>query len=785
MAGAVILHAFILQGRSDEKKSDPVEYNKDIRPIFQETCFQCHGTDAAKAKGELQLDSLAHATKKNSEGRQAIVPGDPDQSLLIERIFSSDKEEIMPPLKIHKNLTDAQKSKLKSWISQGAHYQEHWAYLAPRHSPIPEHVQPEFWANNIIDAWIAKQLNENGLRPNDEADRYSLIRRASLDLLGLLPSPEEIHSFVKDPDPQAYEKLIDRLLASPRYGEEMARQWLDLARYGDTHGIHIDNHRSIWPYRDWVIKAFNANQPYDQFSIEQLAGDLLPNPTQDQLVATGYLRCNPTTSEGGAIAEEYQAIYDRDRVIAFSSAWLGVTMGCASCHDHKFDPVTQRDFYQLSAYFRNIDTPAMDGNLENTPPSLRLTDDRDALNRLEAELAQSQKEVDALRKQGGKELEVTALEKRLQDLRQRLRSYPETLIARERKQRAFAHVLDRGQYNQKKDMVFPSVPAAFGVPLPKDAREDRLALARWLFDPRHPMTARLQVNRLWQKMFGQGLVATAADFGNTGEAPSHPELLDALALQFRDSGWDVKAMLRAMALSRSYRQSAAASSQALRLDPRNRLLSRGPRHRLDAEVLRDVALQSSGLLVEKLGGPSVKPYQPAGLWEPASLPVSNTRVYVQDHGEKLYRRSLYTYIKRGCPPPTMITFNATSRESPCACRERTNTPLQALVSLNDPQFVEAARKLAERCLAMPGSREERLGAAYLIVTSRKIDDGRLDVLKSALADFSRHFEKDKSQAAALLAVGEAPRDSRFEAAELAAWTAIASMILNLDESLSN
>ncbi len=995
--GILLLEALLLHG---EEKEAQVEFNRDIRPIFQDTCFQCHGADAKKAKGDLQLDTLQHATKPNAEGLQAIVPGHPEKSLAWELISSKDAEEVMPPVKSHKTLSAAQKDLIHRWIKQGAVYQPHWAYVPPQTRPLPK-VKPVAWGDNAIDAWIATGLKTAGLSPSPEADRPSLIRRASLALTGLAPTPQEVEAFVQDKDPAAYEKLVDRLLASPRYGEERARHWLDLARYGDTHGIHIDNHRAIWPYRDWVIKAFNANQPYDQFSIEQLAGDLLPAPSTDQLVATGYLRCNPTTNEGGAIDEEYQAIYDKDRVTAFSAAWLGVTTACAACHDHKFDPVSQKDFYRLSAYFRNIDTPAMDGNVANTPPVMRLIADPQRLAAMDAEIAKQSEEVDralnamtekstpavgndlvlrlnpdrdgsytgslsgkkihlprraaaagasslpvlgevsgdigpasfrsgdgfsfggwikahrggagsvlaqmniaeahrgwdlwtengrigvhfieswpnsglkiAINENFDPELwhhvfvnydgkakpaavtlyldgvlvtktelmnntlkgdfattapitlgrrspsgdgadlsqardlriysrnlapaeiaamaqsqEFLSLQGREQALRAEreklLLQSPETLIARERPQRASAHVLIRGQYDHKGEQVFPGVPAAFGVPLADKAPENRLGLAKWLFEPNHPLTARVAVNRLWQQMFGQGLVATAVDLGTTGEAPSHPELLDALALQFRDSGWDTKALLRSIALSRTYRQSARVSSAAEEEDPRNRLLSHGPRHRLDAEVIRDVALQASGLLVEKLGGPSVKPYQPAGLWEPPSLLVSNTRIYVQDKGESLYRRSLYTYIKRAVPPPGLNTFNATSRESPCATRERTNTPLQALVTLNDPQFVEAARGLAQQCLKRPGSDEERLAFAYQTATSRRADSSRLKIMAAALQRFQAHFAAHQKEAAELIAVGESPRPEGLANDTLAAWIMLTSQLLNLDETLNN
>ncbi|MEN9360968.1 MAG: hypothetical protein RL095_2503 [Verrucomicrobiota bacterium] len=1031
---------------AEEKEDKPVEFNRDIRPIFQDTCFQCHGADAHKAKGDLQLDTLEHAMKPNEDGLRGLVPGSPEKSHAWQRIISDDPDELMPPAESHKVLTAAQKDLIRRWIAQGAKYQAHWSYLPPQAAPAPKVADP-LWNRNAVDAHIAARLAAAGLKPNPEADRASLIRRVALDLTGLLPEPAEVEAFVNDKDPQAYEKLVDRLLASPRYGENSARLWLDLARYGDTHGIHIDNYRSIWPYRDWVIKAFNANLPYDQFSIEQLAGDLLPNPSQDQLAATGYLRCNPTTNEGGAIAEEYLAIYAKDRVEAFSAAWLGLTTGCAACHDHKFDPIAQKDFYRLAAYFRNLDTPAMDGNIATTAPTLVIPSPADAAraNYLAADIEQVKKELElrgknvsadfetwaagfslqnapqdtmlllrpaadgsfkgmiegktfslpsrtpaaakgrdftqdppkiaeisgvigdvgdfdaadsfsyggwlrtngangallarmnsqagyrgwdlwlegghiaahfidtwngnalkvvskevldpkewnhvfvtydgsrsaagvglyvngnrvgnveiqvetltgslktdvpltlGYRSKGGGEgaggaqlrdlrvysrllssTEVAALGMSARDLeilktpadkrdpkdhsrllalyassydpesarlRQRLDSLEAeskaiakrnqvTLIAREKKSRAHAHVLNRGQYDQKGEEVFPGVPPAAGVALPAGAPENRLTLARWLFHPQHPLTARVTANRLWQQVFGQGLVITAEDLGTTGELPSHPELLDHLALRLRDSNWDVKALLRYLVLSQTYRQSARISPEKLEKDPRNRLLSRGPRNRLDAEVIRDTALQSSGLLVEKIGGPSVKPYQPAGVWEAVAMKESDTRFFKQDKGENLYRRSLYTFIKRTAPPPNMETFNATSRESPCARRERTNTPLQALVTLNDPQFVEAARALAQRVLASAGDDAARLALAHRLVTCRSPDEARLKILSGALAKFRSHYASRPKEAAALLAVGESPRPAELKEDELAAWTLLASQLLNLDETLN-
>ena len=993
--GIILLGAPLLQA---EEKEAQVEFNRDIRPVFQETCFTCHGADAGKAKGKLQLDSLEHATKPNSDGRRAIVPGHPEQSLAWELITSKDAEEVMPPVKSHKTLSAAQKELIRRWIKQGAVYQPHWAYLPPRAAPVPAVADPR-WNGNFIDAFVAKRLEQAGLKPNDEAGRERLIRRLSLDLTGLLPEPTEIDAFVKNQDPKAYDKLVDRLLASPRYGEHMARQWLDIARYGDTHGIHFDNYRSIWPYRDWVIQAFNRNLPYDQFSIEQIAGDLLPKPTQDQLVATGYLRCNPSTSEGGAIDQEYLAIYAKDRVDAFSLAWLGLTTGCASCHDHKFDPIKQKEFYQLAAYFRNLDTPAMDGNVANTPPAMRLIADPQRLAVLDAEIAKRSDEVDRAfnamtekstpaigndlvmrlnpdrdgsyagslsgkkihlprrtaaagassrpvlgevsgdigpasfhsgdgfsfggwikahrggagsvlaqmniaeahrgwdlwtengrigvhfiqswpnsglkiainenfdpelwhhvfvnydgkaqpaavtlyldgvlvtktelinntlkgdfattapitlgrRSPGGEgadqsqardlriysrtlaPAEIVAMAKSqdfhsLQVREQELLSEreklflqsTETLIARDKAGRASAHVLKRGKYDDEGEQVFPGVPAAIGVPLPADAPENRLALARWLFHPDHPLTARVEVNRLWQQFFGQGLVPTSHDLGSTGDLPSHQELLDRLALQLRDSQWDIKATIRFIVLSQAYRQDARATPKKLDKDPLNHLISRGPRHRLDAEVIRDSALQSSGLLVEKLGGPSVKPWQPAGLWEEVALPESNTRFYKPDQGEALRRRSLYTFIKRSSPPPDLEIFNATSRETPCARRDRTNTPIQALVTLNHPQFVAAARALAARALAGAEGDEARLSLAHLIVTGRRPDAARLAILTPALGRLRTYYRGHPDDAAALLGK-EAPA-SAFPADEMAAWTLLASELLNLDEALNN
>ena len=1030
---------------------DAVTFNEHVRPIFVAKCFRCHGSDPGSREAELRLDRPEFAFAPRKNGRPVIVKGDPAASALVRRITSRDPDEVMPPPATHKTLEPGEIALLERWIAEGAEYQPHWAFIPPER-PTPPEVRDSGRVRNPIDRFVLAGLEKAGLTQNPEADRRTLIRRVTLDLTGLPPTPEEVEAFVRDDSPEAYEALVDRLLARPSYGEHRARYWLDYVRYADTHGYHFDNYRSIWPYRDWVIEAFNANQPFDQFTREQIAGDMLRRPTRSQRIATGYIRAGMSTNEGGTIPEENLAIYATDRVETTSQVWLGLTMGCARCHDHKFDPISTRDFYAMAAFFRNTTQEAMDGNVMDTPPVLvmpqpgdaeryralpgeidaaraaydahleagapdfaawqgaqgpddvpgvdegglemhlvadpaapttlrdlaspgrrfslaggtprieesplgpavRLTKgvsaelgdlgdvesdeafsygawvqvgdavdgtllgrmdvkngyrgwdlwmkgsrggahivsswNRDAIRVLargalpadgwhhlfvtydgsrkasgvkiyyDGEVQKVYEEVDSLtgsirtdtplrlnRRSSGEGADDVAVhdvrfyrraltppevrvlgrrttleaalaaasgdrtEEHLQALRDHYFDFVDTdavqlreardaltreldevkgratvtLIAEEKKdQEPFAHILLRGQYDQEGDKVMADVPAAL-PPLPEGAPPNRLGLAQWLTHPDHPLTARVNVNRFWAQVFGAGLVATAGEFGVTGEPPTHPKLLDWLAVEFRESGWDVKALFRLMVTSATYRQSAVATPEKLETDADNRLLSRGPRFRMHGEMIRDLALAASGLLSTKRGGPSVKPYQPPGIWETVAMEESNTKIYIPDRGRSLYRRSLYTFWKRAAPPPAMETFDAPTREECAVDRERTNTPLQALVTLNDVQFVEASRRLAEAAIHEKGNDDaERLDAIALRVLARPLQPAEHTALEPVVHDLRDRYAADSKASMALLSVGASPRDASIAAPELAAWTIVASQFLNLDEALN-
>jgi hypothetical protein len=592
------------------------------------------------------------------------------------------------------------------------------------------------WPRNEIDNFVLARLDAAVLAPAAPEDPSALLRRVALDLTGLPPAADDVVAFARAPSDAAYEAYVDRLLAQPAFGEHRARYWLDAARYADTHGYHRDNYRSIWPYRDYVIRAFTQGMPFDQFTIEQLAGDLLPNAGVQERVATGFIRNAMSTSEGGVTEAEYAAIYAKERVETLSAVWLGLTVGCAACHDHKFDPISQRDFYALAAFFRNSKQPVLDENLAAAPPVVMLPD-----------------------------------------------AMTETLVTEELKGEAFANILARGRYDAPGERVVANVPAAL-PPLPSGVPANRLGLARWLVAPEHPLVARVTVNRFWSEVFGTGIVRTAHDFGATGEVPSHPELLDWLAVDFRNSGWNVKHLFRLMVTSATYRQSTHASAEKLMLDPDNRLLSRGPRFRMDAEMIRDLALAASGLLVPRVGGPSVRPYQPANIWDVVSLPESDTSIYKQDTGESLYRRSLYTFWKRQAPPPAMEIFNAPSREWSVLLRDRTNTPLQALVGMNDVQLVEAARVLAARTLQAETTGSARLQHMSLRILARELSRDEQAVLTLQLATQTELFRSKPGAAAQLAKVGETEAPAELDPVDLAAWTMAASTLLNLDEALT-
>lgn len=1047
----LMLGASLWSFAAPSKSVAPVKlrYNRDIRPIIAENCFPCHGPDSAARKADLRLDKFAEATLMKN-GHAAIVKGKPEQSEMVKRITGHGP--LMPPAATRKKLTAQQIALLKRWIAEGAEYETHWSYIPPPR-PSPPVVKNAAWARNPIDRFVLAKLEQNGLQPAPEADKRTLARRLSLDLTGLPPSAADVERFLNDKAPNAYEKYVDRLMATPQWGEHRGRAWLDAARYADTHGIHFDNYREMWSYREWVINAFNKNMPFDQFTIEQLAGDLLPKATLEQKVATGFNRCNITSNEGGAISEEYLVLYARDRTETAAQVWLGSTLGCAVCHDHKFDPFSQKDFYSLSAFFNNTTQNAMDGNIKDTPPIIQvpLMEDRPRLETIAGELPEARRKADerkntsrpdfekwlgasdaqtvaasipanglkfhaplnegagsavaatfdgkplnltlqgkatwdkgqvsekAYRREGGNTLaapQVGDFEKdqsfsyaawvkitdnaggaifgrmdegdgfrgwdmwleggkvgthiihkypddalkvvsreplpanqwshvcityngkmkpdsvrvyvngvlketdtqtdtlkstirttvpfkvgqrnasagvdgtAIQDIRLYDRALsgseaaqlangsraayllsragkkitaPETEelfgwwitgkdetyrqlaenvnklvaeeaairnrgtvahISNEKSEAAMAYVLFRGEYDKRKDPVKPVPPAVLPA-MPASYPQNRLGLAKWLLLPNNPLTARVTVNRFWQEVFGTGIVKTTGDFGVTGELPTHPELLDWLAVEFRENGWDIKKLFKLIVSSATYRQAALITPEKRLKDPANRLLSRGARYRMDAEMIRDYALAASGLLVKKIGGPSVKPYQPDGVWEAVAMIGSNTRDYRRDTGESLYRRSMYTFWKRAAPPASMDIFNAPNRETCAVRRERTNTPLQALVTLNDIQFVEAARNLAERALKEGGATNaSRINYIANRLLARPFNPTEMAVVGKSLNDIQGFYNGHAKEAKELIMTGESKADASLPAERLAAWTLLTNQLMNLDEALN-
>jgi hypothetical protein len=769
---------------AQEKKAPPakpIDFNRDIRPILSENCFVCHGPDESQRKAKLRLDTRDGALAKLRGGGHAIVPGKTNESALVQRILAEDASERMPPLKTNKKLTGGQIDSLKRWIEQGAPYSQHWAFIAPKRPGLPT-VKRQGWARNGIDQFILARLEKEGLQPAPEADRPTLIRRLALDLTGLPPTLAEIDAFLKDKSPDAYERVVERYLSSPHYGERMAVDWLDAARFADTHGYHIDAGRDMSRWRECVIDAFNNNMPFDQFTIEQLAGDLLPNATIEQKIASGFNRNHMINFEGGAIPEEYLNNYIVDRVNTTATVWLGLTMTCSQCHDHKYDPLSQREFYQFYAFFNNIPENGLDGSKGNAAPMIKAPTKTqlETIAKLEAQIKEMEKTPDAAKK-------IAEVRKAKSDLEAKSAS---TMVMQELPKPRDTFMRIRGEYNKKGDKVTAGVPA-FLPALPKDASANRLGLARWLTDPAHPLMSRVIVNRYWQLFFGTGLVKTVEDFGSQGELPSHPELLDWLAVEFSSPEvmgkrpWSVRDFVRMIVTSSTYRQSSVVTKEHLAKDSENRLLAHAPRFRLQAEFIRDQALAVSGLLNRDIGGQSVSPYQPAGLWqELASRGDSknwSAQFFVQSHGKDLYRRTMYTFWKRTSPPPQLVTFDAPDREVCTVRRSRTNTPLQALILMNDPTYVEASRKFAERVMQKEKTPQARLALAWRLATARQPSERESAILLRVLDKQVQTYQQNPKFAQDLLRVGESPRDSELLASELAAYTIVASMILNLDE----
>jgi len=805
--------------------ADAVDFDRDVRPILSANCFQCHGPDEQARQAELRLDTRDGLLDEDREPR-VVVPGDPLASELVRRITSDDEYERMPPPESNLSLTAAEIETLRMWVAAGADWQGHWSFEPLSQPDVPQ-VSDATWPNNAIDHFVLARLEKEGLTPSPEAEKSRLLRRVTLDLTGLPPTPAETRAFLADEDPYAYERVVDRLLASPRYGERMAWEWLDAARYADTNGFQGDPVRTMWPWRDWVIGAINANMPFDQFTIEQLAGDLLPDATLQQRIASGFNRNHMYNGEGGRIPEETRVENVFDRVETTSTVWMGLTMTCARCHDHKFDPITQAEYYRLFDFFNQTSEEGkpVRGNIPPfvhyyTPTAQQRLDAAIAeLSAASTEVAQMERlrfalgggetqadpdglpeEIrDILAKQP-QERDAESIKKLIEYVKQSAAQYQQAL---ERLEQARAShekakdaavevmvmdtlseprptaILDRGSYNKPGETVTAGVPGALPE-LPTDAAVDRLALARWLVDPAHPLTARVVVNRHWQTFFGVGLVATSEDFGSQGERPSHPELLDWLADEFIYTGWDVKRLHRLIVTSATYRQTSRAMPELRERDPDNRLLARAARYRMPAWMLRDQALAAAGLLVERIGGPPVKPYQPAGLWTEATFGKIK---YEQDSGEELYRRSLYTFWRRIVGPP--VFFDSAKRQTCEVNASRTNTPLHALTTLNDITFVEAARAMAERLLLSESqTAEERIALAFQIALARDPDAEEREVLLNRHSALQQSFEHNPDSAAKLLDVGESAADAKLDRAEHAAYTAICLLIMNLDEALT-
>ena len=830
----------VLQCVSSIRAAETIQFNRDIRPILSDNCFYCHGPDKNHREADLRLD-----VREEAIHLKAIVPSKPSESKLLERILSLDASEVMPPPESHKKLTEKQKETLRLWIEQGAEYQLHWSYEKPIKAPTPT-------GKNAIDTLVRNRLVKIGLKPSLPADRRILIRRLYADLVGLPPTPEQVAAFVNDSSANAYDKLVDQLLQNPHYGERMALGWLDVVRFADTIGYHSDNPRNVWPYRDWVIQSFNENKPFDRFTIEQLAGDLLPDKNQSTLIGSAFNRLLLSTEEGGAQPKDYEQRMLTDRVRAVGAAWLGQTTGCAQCHDHKFDPFTMRDFYSLGAFFADIQEPII-GKREDGM-AIKTTDQEKSLADLDVALDKAKQEHELIRKQlesaqkqwesditryavtlpelkddskASKEAKdraktvAKALDKSAKDRKKNendvIRDYflsqgttlfqeqrdaltkaqnardtfynslPKCLVSTSGKDKRTVRILPRGDWmDESGEVMKPALPQYLvksQVQSSNGSSElNRLDLARWIVSRENPLTSRTVMNRLWKQFFGMGLSKVLDDLGAQGEPPVNPELLDWLACEFMDSGWDMKHMVRTIVTSATYQQSSVASPELLAIDPYNRELARQSTYRLDAELVRDNALAIAGLLVTKVGGPSVKPYQPEDYWDNLNFP---RRTYPADSGESQYRRGLYTWWQRSFLHPSMLAFDAPTREECCADRNRSNIPQQALVLLNDPTYVEAARVFAASVLReKSGSDDERMQAAWQRALQRSPTENEFITIKKLLQDRRAAYREDPKSAELLLKVGIAPIPDGGDLVELAAWTHVTRVLLNLHETIT-
>jgi hypothetical protein len=757
----LLLPGFFSKKNSEAMPSLPgrVDYNFHIKPIISDRCFKCHGPDKAKQESELGLNTEQgfFKTLKDDPARHVVVPGDPEASELYHRITSHDPDLMMPPPESNLALSEWEKAVIKKWIEQGAEYKQHWAYILPEKTALPE-VKNKAWVKNEVDYFILQKLEKEGLKPNAEADKERLLRRASYDLTGLPPSVELTDKFLADNAPDAFEKMVDELLALPSYGEQQAAQWLDLARYADSHGYQDDSYRSMWPWRDWVIHAFNENMPYDRFVTWQLAGDLLPEATKEQILATGFNRNHKITQEGGVIEEEYRNEYMADKTNVYGMAFLGLTFECARCHDHKYDPISQEEYYQTYAFFNQSNEKGFYGDVSNVsiaePPVLIPT----------------KEELDGiLRFIHAAEADTVV-----------------SMVMEDAKDYRKTFTLKRGQYDHPdREVGFgtPEAVLAFSDELPKN----RLGLAKWTFDEKNPLTARVAVNRIWQQIFGTGLVKSSDNFGSQGELPSHPELLDWLAVDFRENGWDVKRLIKQIVTSAAYRQSAVSSRKKLEIDPENRLLARGPRYRMTPEMIRDTWLAASGLLVPDIGGPPVRPYQPEGLWEETNAGEGRGSLtkYVQDTGKKLHRRTMYTIFKRTLPHPFLTTFDASYRDVCIVKRQRTNTPLQALNLMNDPTMLESARVLAEKLLKDKNvAMEGKIDRAFRQIVCRRPTKNEHSVLMKHFSDKKAQLTAAPEVAGKLLKQGELEPDGTVNPVDCAALMEVVALVFNMDETLN-
>lgn len=740
----------------NERLPPAISYNFHVRPILADKCFACHGPDANKREAGLRLDipDSAYRHLKDNPAAFALVPEKPEESHVFLRISSPDTTERMPPPSSNLTLSARDIKIIEKWIRQGARYEPHWAFVAPEKPAIPE-VEAENWPQNEIDYFILRSIEDHGLEAGGKADKELLLKRASLDITGLPPSLEMMDRFLAHDSPDAWEQVIDQLLASPAYGERMAIYWCDVARYADSYGYQDDNLRTQWPWRDWVIHAFNTNMPYDRFVTWQIAGDMLPDATREQVLATAFNRNHKFTEEGGVIDEEYRIEYVTDKTNTLGKGLLALTVECAKCHDHKYDPISQKDYYSLFAFFNNTYEKGYEGDITQSktakPPMMKLSD-------------QEVREV------------LTFISKK--DTSSLLVS-----VMGERDSLRKTYVLNRGNYDAPTVEVTPATPESilqFDETLPRN----RLGLAKWLVDKRNPLTARVFVNRMWQEFFGKGIVETSGDFGMQGKLPSHPELLDWMAVDFMEHGWDIKRLIKQLLTSATYMQSATVTPEKLAKDPDNVYLSRAPRYRLSAELVRDLLLASSGLLVRDIGGPSVKPYQPDGMWEASTSGRGLLATYRQDHGEDLYRRGLYTFIKLTVPPPSMIIFDGSNRDQCEVRRLRTNTPLQALVMMNDPHVLEASRVLAARLLSETSTEQEKIEKAFRLIVCRRPTSEELSILAGYFDEEKKQFSETPQKAEALLKVGEYPPDSMPDQASHAALMQVICSIYNLEEAIT-